>query len=118
MSRYSYVLDEAAKTMLVEADVPNPGLVLRPGMYATAKIGVETHTNALTIPVSALVMEKQNAFTFVVAAGQAKKTAIKLGFNDETKVEILSGLTGDPQVILGGKQPLTDGAAVVVTEAK
>ena len=118
VSRISYALDDATKTMLIEADLPNPDLRLRPGMYASVKVGVEKHTDALLIPSEALVMEKANAFAFVADGGKAKKTAIKIGFNDGTKVEVLSGLTGSEAVILGGKMALTDGAAVNATEAK
>ena len=118
ISRLSYALDDATKTMLIEADLPNPNLALRPGMYATIKVGVEKHADALLIPVEALVMEKANAFTFVADAGKAKKTVIKIGFNDGTKVEVLAGLTGSEAVILVGKMTLADGAAVNVTEAK
>ena len=50
--------------------------------------------------------------------GKAKKIAIKIGFNDGAKVEVLSGLTGSETVILVGKLTLADGAAVNVTEAK
>jgi RND family efflux transporter MFP subunit len=118
VSRQSYALDDASKTMLVESDLANPELVLRPGMYAMAKIGVEKHTDALLIPVEALVMEKVNAFTFVANDGKAKKTAIKIGFNDGVKVEVLSGLTGNEAVILAGKMALADKQPVNVTEAK
>src|SRR5205823_7837278 len=34
ITRFSYALDEATKTMLAEIEVPNPNLELRPGMYA------------------------------------------------------------------------------------
>lgn len=118
VSRLSYALDDASRTMLVEADLPNPELVLRPGMYALVKIGVEKHTNALLIPVDALAMEKANAFAFVADGGKAKKTAIKIGFNDGAKVEVLSGLTGNESVILVGKMSLADGAAINAVEAK
>lgn len=118
ISRLSYALDDATKTMLIEADLPNPNLALRPGMYATVKVGVEKHTDALLIPVEALVMEKANAFTFVANSGKAKKTAIKIAFNDGAKVEVVSGLAGSEAVILVGKMTLADGAAVNVTEAK
>jgi membrane fusion protein, multidrug efflux system len=118
VSRMSYALDDATKTMLIEADLPNPELTLRPGMYATIKVGVEKHTDALLIPVEALVMEKVNAFAFVADGGKAKKTAIKIGFNDGAKVEVLSGLTGSDAVILVGKMTLADGAAVSAMEAK
>jgi membrane fusion protein (multidrug efflux system) len=104
--------------MLIEADLPNPDLTLRPGMYATIKVGVEKHTDALRIPVEALVMEKASAFAFVTDGGKAKKTAIKVGFNDGTIVEVLGGLTGSEAVILVGKMTLADGAVVNVVEAK
>jgi membrane fusion protein (multidrug efflux system) len=118
VSRMSYALDEAAKTMLVEADLPNADLTLRPGMYATVKVGLEKHPDALLIPVEALVMEKLNAFVFVVDGGKAKKAAIKIGFNDGSKVEVLSGLTGNDAVILAGKLTLADKQPVNATEAK
>ncbi len=82
------------------------------------KIGVEKHTDALLIPVEALVMEKMNAFTFVADSGKTKKTAIKIGFNDGAKVEVLSGLTGNEAVILAGKMALADKQPINVTEAK
>lgn len=112
VSRISYALDEATRTMLIEADAPNTDLTLRPGMYTTAKIGVETKTDALLVPVEALVMEKTNAFLFLVADGKAKKTAVKLGFNDGSKAEIASGATEQDRVLLGGKMTLTDGQPV------
>lgn len=118
ISRLSYALDDATKTMLIEADLPNPNLALRPGMYATIKVGVEKHTDALRIPVEALVMEKANAFTFVADGGKAKKSALKIGFNDGAMVEVLGGLTGNEEVILVGKLTLADGAVVTVTETK
>lgn len=118
ISRMSYALDDATKTMLVEADLPNTDLALRPGMYATVKVGVEKHSDALLIPVEALVMEKLNAFVFVADGGKAKKAALKVGFNDGAKAEVLSGLTGSETVILVGRMTLADGAAVNVTEAK
>jgi multidrug efflux pump subunit AcrA (membrane-fusion protein) len=87
-------------------------------MYATARVGVEKHSDALLIPIEALVMEKVNAFTFIAEGGKAKKTAFKAGFNDGTKVEVLNGLTGGEAVILMGKMTLVDGAAVNPTEVR
>jgi len=118
VSRLAYALDDATKTMLVEADLPNPGRELRPGMYAMVKVGVEKHTDALLIPVEALVMEKVNAFAFVSADGKAKKTPIKIGFNDGAKVEILDGLPADAAVILVGNQMFRDGQGINVMEVK
>ncbi len=118
VSRHSFALDEATRTLMVEADLPNPDQTLRPGMYAIVRVGVEKHTDALTIPVEALVMEKANAFAFVADGGKAKKTALKIGFNDGAKVEVLDGVKGDESVVLVGKVALTDGAMIRTVEAK
>jgi membrane fusion protein (multidrug efflux system) len=118
VTRIAYALDDATRTMIAEIDMPNPQRELRPGMYAMVKLGVEKHTDALLIPVEALVMEKANAFAFVVADSKAKKTAIKIGSNDGTKVEVLEGLPPDAAVIEIGKMTLADGQPVKVTEAK
>jgi RND family efflux transporter MFP subunit len=112
VTRFSGALDEATRTMLVEADLPNTEGSLRPGMYASIKVAVEKHAGALVVPVEALAMEKTNAFLFKHADGKAKKTAVKLGFNDGTNAEVLEGLAEGEQVIVVGKATFTDGQAV------
>ena len=109
ITRFSYALDEATKTMLAEIELPNPWLELRPGMYATVKIGIERKQDAQLLPVETLVLEKAGASAFTVADNKAKKTPVKTGFNDGVNVEILSGLSPDQPVILVGKRALSDG---------
>jgi len=117
ISRHSQALDEESQTLLAEASLPNPDRHLRPGMFATVRIGVELHADALTIPVAALVMEKANAFAFIATEGRARKTAVKTGFNDGARVEVLDGLKGGESVILVGRMTLADGAPITATEA-
>ncbi|MBI3874464.1 MAG: efflux RND transporter periplasmic adaptor subunit [Verrucomicrobia bacterium] len=118
VTRHAFALEEMSKTMLVEAEIPNSSLKLRPGMYAIVSVGVEQHKGAQLVPVAALVMEKANAFVFTLVGGEAKKTKVKLGFNDGKNVEITDGLTGTEKVLLVGKTVLTDGQVVNATEAK
>src|SRR5438552_1728187 len=118
VTRFSYTLDEASKTMLAEIELPNPKLELRPGMYAIVKIGIERKEDALLVPVDALVVEKAGAFVFTVVDNKAKKTPVKTGFNDGTNVEIVSGVKAGQPVILVGKRVLSDGQAVKVSEGK
>ncbi len=118
VTRFAGALDDATKTMLVETELPNPGHALRPGMYATVRVGVELHTNVMLVPTEGLVMEKSNAFLFLAADGKAKKTPVKIGFNDGVKVEVVSGLAERSRVILVGKLALADGQAINVQEGK
>jgi RND family efflux transporter MFP subunit len=118
ITRFSYALDEASKTMLAEIEVPNPKLELRPGMYAAVKIGIQQKADALCVPVGALVSEKAGASVFTVSEGKARKIRVQTGFNDGTNAEIVSGVTGDQPVILIGKKVLADGQAVQAGGAK
>lgn len=111
ISRTSHSLDPATRTMLAEADLPNPSLSLRPGMFATARIAVEKHDNATLIPAAAVVTEKSNAFVFRFIDGKAVKTPVTQGFNDGTNAEIPS-LKPDDIILLPGSKLLTDGQPV------
>jgi membrane fusion protein (multidrug efflux system) len=118
VTRYSHALDDTTKTLLAEIDIPNPKAQLLPGMYATVKLGVETRTNALLVPVDALMIEKAGTSVFTVMDGKAKKNPVKTGFNDGTSAQITDGLKAGDPVILLGKQVLNNGQPVAITEAR
>ncbi|EEF57522.1 efflux RND transporter periplasmic adaptor subunit [Pedosphaera parvula] len=118
VTRFSHSLDDATKTMLVEIDLPNADHKLLPGMYANVKLGVETHANALLIPLDALVTEKTGTSVFKLNGGKAQKVPVKTGFTDGANVEILEGVTPEEPLILVGKQTLSSGQPVTVTEGK
>jgi RND family efflux transporter MFP subunit len=113
ISRITGTLDPATRTLLIEADFKNEDGRLRPGMFATARIAVEQHSNATIIPVSGLVMEKAGAYVFKHVDGKAVKTAVKTGFNDGVNVEI-PDLKADDVILLPGATPLTDKQPVTV----
>ncbi len=118
VSRLGFALDTATKTMLVEADAPNPGLTLRPGLFATARVGVEKHTGVPTLPVEALLVERTGASVFKAIDGKAKKSPVKVGFNDGVRFEIIEGVGANDLVLLFGKAALADGQPVAATEVK
>jgi membrane fusion protein (multidrug efflux system) len=118
VSRHSGALDEATRSLQVEADFPNADLTLRPGMYASIKIGVEQHTGVLLVPAAAFVREKAAGFVFTLVDGKAMKTPVKYGFNDGANVEIVDGMPENARVIIPGKVALTPGQAVTAVEAK
>ncbi len=115
VTRYSYALDEANRTMLVEALLANPDLALRPGMLVTANLGIEHKEKARVMPVEALAIERLNAFAYTLEDGKAVKHPIKAGFNDGKNVEVLDGLKDSDAIILGGKLKLADGQSVVAS---
>ncbi len=118
ITRFAYALEDSTKTMLAEIEMPNPKHDLRPGMYCTVRIVVETRPEALLIPAAALVSEKTGNSVFTVAGDKARRVPVKIGFNDGGWVEILEGLKLNEPVIIMGAQSVADGQPVKVTEGK
>jgi len=118
VTRFAYALDDESKTMLAEIELPNSTLELRPGMYATVKIGIERKENALLVPADAVVIEKAGSSVFLLDGNRARKTRVQAGFSDGAQVEIVKGLNGNETLILVGKRTLADGQAVTISESK
>src|SRR5882724_3548045 len=118
VTRFTYALDTASRTMLTEVMLDNTQLALRPGMLVTARMGIEHKESALLMPVESLVMEKANAFAYTVDGNKAAKHPIKIGFNDGKNVEVVDGLGASDAVILAaGKLKLNNGQPVQVVAA-
>lgn len=114
VARHGYALDPKTQTMLVEADVENPELTLRPGMFVTARIGVDRHSEVWTLPVEAVLVEKAARSIFVLENGIARKRPIETGFENGVRIEITKGIAGGETVLLRGAVALTEGVAVRV----
>ena len=54
VARFADKVDESTRTMKTEVDVPNPTLVLVPGMYAEVDLITEQRKNVLSVPVEAV----------------------------------------------------------------
>ncbi|ATA77415.1 putative macrolide-specific efflux protein macA [Capnocytophaga canimorsus] len=89
----------------------------RPGMTATVDILTTERDDVVTVPVSAIVMksikeiskdslikekdDKRQEAVFVVKDGKALLKAVSTGIQDNTDIEILSGVEAGEQIIVG-----------------
>ena len=102
ISRFSDKEDSNSRTMYTEIDVENKDEKIRPGMYGRADIDLGTDVKGATIPSSCLVGEAKDrkGEVYVVKQGKARKAKIEIGADDGIRLEVLSGLKADDQVIL------------------
>lgn len=105
----------ANRTLRTEIDLPNPDGLLRPGMYATARIVLDERRDVLALPVSAVVREGKEAFCFTVRQGRAARRPIVLGLQAGDEVEVAAGLSGDELVVLARPDSLKEGQPVEPT---
>jgi RND family efflux transporter MFP subunit len=97
-------VDPASGSGGVRIALANPGNVLRLGMFLKTELALETHRQALTIPVQSLYHDEQNHSVVYRVDGQnAIATPVKIGVTSSEKVEIVDGLKlGDTIVLTGG----------------
>ncbi len=111
VSRFTWSLDPGTKTMSAEADLPNPHGALLPGMYGRASLDTEGPET----PAPPRSAERAETFVLVVNDGTVKKVPIEIGHEDGVEFEVRHGLVGDEEVILVGKNLVTEGDRVRTT---
>ncbi len=106
ITRLSPEIAERTRSLLVEAELPNPEGALRPGSFARAEIVVDREARALVVPAEALVRFAGIDKLFVVEDGLARERRIEVGRVAAERVEVLSGLQAGEVVVLsaGGLQ--------------
>jgi RND family efflux transporter MFP subunit len=112
VTRLALRLDPETRNMRTEIDLPNPDGNLYPGMYAQVSLETNKHTNALTVPASAVSSDADGKFLFVVQDGRIARRPIKTGLSEGSKAEIVDGLSENADVVAAAKGAPAPGTAV------
>jgi membrane fusion protein (multidrug efflux system) len=115
ITRIAPALDEASRTLLVEAEVPNPEGVLKPGFFAHVTIDLG-QDRALFVPNSAILRYAGVARVFVVTNGVARSREVETGTTEGGFIEITKGLNAGERVITTDVDRMADGVKVVAKE--
>ena len=114
VSKFSQAVDLATRTMAVEVDIPNPGHLLAPGMFATVSLNVGQKNDALTLPTQALLKDDQGLYVYIARQDTARRARVTAGSEQNSRTEILSGLEGTEDVITTGQQFVRNNGQVAV----
>jgi Cu(I)/Ag(I) efflux system membrane fusion protein len=98
-------LDPDTRTATVRARIPNPGLRLRPGMYATARLRSTVARDALVVPREAVIDTGRRRFAFVaLGSGRFAPRDVVIGESGEDGlVVVTSGLDEGERVVTSGQ---------------
>jgi RND family efflux transporter MFP subunit len=96
-------IDETTRTAMVRIVVPNPTLMLRPGMYANTEIDTAAESATLLLPREAVIDTGVRQIAFVARGdGRFEPRRLTLGIEAEGVVQVLAGLTAGEQVVTSG----------------
>jgi RND family efflux transporter MFP subunit len=116
VARTSSSIDPASKTMSVEVDLDNPGLLLVPGMY----VMVDFHLHQppwVQVPASAIVFKSKSPQVAVVGKdSQVMFHDISIAFDQGDVVYVSSGVAPGDRVALNIGNQVEDGDKVDVHE--
>jgi RND family efflux transporter MFP subunit len=113
VARFSLDVQEGTRTMHTEVDVPNPGRLLMPGMYAETTLTLEARDNVLAVPLEAVTREGNQTTVYVVSpAGKVELRVVTVGLETATDAEVVSGLAEGESVIVSDRSGLKPGEEV------
>jgi RND family efflux transporter MFP subunit len=94
VARIAPLLDELSRTLVFEADIPNPEGCLRSGLFAEADVVVDEQAQALVVPLSSVrEFAGREKVWRVEASGRSRSVSVRTGRRSEGLVEIVSGLS-------------------------
>jgi len=99
-------LDTTTRTLKVRVVLANPGLRLKPDMFAMIR-AVRAVRIAVVVPDAAVLREGSSAFVYVQQVpGHFVRRAVVLGRDTDHQLEVLSGLTAGDSVVVDGAELL------------
>ncbi len=105
-------LDERTRALTVEAQVANPGNLLRPGMFAKSQLITAKDAPAVMVPQRAVVTVAGLTKVFVVENGRAAERIVKTGATDGELIEVVEGVKSGESVATSNLDKLQTGTAV------
>lgn len=92
-------LDPETRTSRVRLELPNPGLELRPDMYANVRLHAD-RGERLLVPQSAVLYAGERSFVFrALGEGRFRPQAVEIGMRSGEQVEILAGLEPGDEIV-------------------
>jgi HlyD family secretion protein len=114
--RINKALDLATRTLQAEINIPNPGYLLKPGMFAKIEMILKEKPDALTVPRDAVLKEEGKEFVFAVEGNQAFRKPVVTGIERENLIEIVEGVKDGDKIVVRGQESLKDRSTIRIVE--
>lgn len=105
-------LNAAARTLTVEAEVPNGEGLLKPGQFATVRITQSKAENAVLVPAAAVRTEGDLSRVFIVKDGAAREQLVQTGILEGDMLQIKQGVAEGDVIATSSVGELSDGVLV------
>jgi membrane fusion protein (multidrug efflux system) len=92
-----------------------PGCVV--GEIIPVQVPVQVHQNVYWVPTEAVFQQEGQPYVYVVEQNKLKRVAVKTGLQEQTRLEIVSGLKAGDVVVIKGQDRLSPDMMVEIATA-
>lgn len=117
LTRISPAVDVRTRTLEVEASVPNPAGLLKPGFFAKGLILTSVEKEVPFVPSEAVYVFVGITKVFVIEDGVAREKLVNTGVREGSTVEVIDGIRPGQTVATTNLSALYDGVLVSVEGA-
>jgi len=110
-------VDRATDSVVVRATMPNPNGALIDGQLVRVSVEATKPEEKVLVPQSALIVDQQGPYVFIVVDGKAAIARVKLGGESGPYAIVNDGLKGGELVVVQGMESLRPGSSVVASPA-
>lgn len=114
----SAAVDRNTRSLTVEAVVPNDDGMLRPGLFATARLQTGASQTVSELPAAAVRTAAGVSRVYVIEGGKIREQVVSIADRGADTVIVAEGLAAGDQVALDGFDRLGDGVAVNVLDGQ
>ncbi len=107
-------VDQAKRTFIAEALIDNPGMRLKPGSYAKARIPTDKSETIVLLPNRAIQYVLGSNKAYVIKDDTIEAREVKIGERFETEIEILEGVAAGETVATTNLPRLDTGSKVSI----
>jgi multidrug efflux pump subunit AcrA (membrane-fusion protein) len=103
--------------MQIEIDIENTNKLLKPGMFANITMIMDKKENALILPNQVVQNDDYGNFVYLIKPDTSvEKRYVSIGIKQDTRYEVLSGITEKDLVVFIGQSLIRDKMKVKITK--
>jgi hypothetical protein len=99
---FGWFLAAGLMALLMRSELANPGMQLKPEMFANVEIITDINSAAVSVPQSAVLDDSGKKIVFVADGQTYKQRQVQLGIESGNRIEIIDGLRSGERVVVKG----------------
>lgn len=109
-------IDPGTRTLQIRAICKTAYKELIPGAFANVELSLKQTSDAVLIPTVSIVPELKGQRVYIYKSGIVVPQNVEIGFRDETRVQIISGLSKGDTIITSGILQIRPKSKVKISE--